>query len=174
MAQSKGLPETRVTRVHDTRFTTLANHRAAFIRFSALLYGKPYECLGLYAIMPVDQTQAILYSSSALAPASVFRKSLPGMWAAWMSWGIKDAVLRERLMSAVLSMQGPVPHSPVVVLLALLVSTGVAVLVSTVVAPDGATSAYPAASLPGVAALKPLTLSRVSVIWFGSALAPVM
>jgi len=79
--------------------------RFAFIRFRTSLNGQPYDGLGLYGIQPVDEIQGILYISYAVAPSRVFNESLPGMWAAWQSWGVSDAVLRERLSSAVNSMR---------------------------------------------------------------------
>jgi len=79
--------------------------RWAFMRFQAMLNGELYDGLGLYGIMPVDDIQGILYMSYAVAPSRVFKESLPGMWASWQSWGINDAVFRERLNSAVSSMR---------------------------------------------------------------------
>jgi hypothetical protein len=79
--------------------------RWAFMRFQTAINGVPVDGLGLYGIMPVDQVQGILYMSYAVAPTQAFRNSLPGMWAAWLSWGVSDAVYRERLNSAVASMR---------------------------------------------------------------------
>ncbi len=104
-SRMKGLPETRVTKIWDTHAIPFGNHTAAFIRFSLIYNGKPYEALGLYSIMPTDVTQALLYMSVVLAPPEVFNQSLPGMWAAWQSWGVKEEVYRERLNSALQSMR---------------------------------------------------------------------
>lgn len=93
-------------RVLDSRpFQMPTAGRWAFMRFQVMLNGQPYDGLGLYGIMPIDEIQGILYMSYAVAPSSVFKNSLPGMWAAWQSWGINDAVFRERINSAVNSMR---------------------------------------------------------------------
>jgi hypothetical protein len=79
--------------------------RFAFIRYRASANGQSFDGLGLYGIQPIDEIQGILYVSYAAAPSRVFRESLPGMWAAWQSWGVSDATLRERLTSAAASMR---------------------------------------------------------------------
>ena len=79
--------------------------RWAFIRYQAMANGQSVDALGLFGIMPVDEIQGILYISYAAAPSRVFKDSLPGMWAAWQSWGVSDAVFRERIKSAVSSMR---------------------------------------------------------------------
>lgn len=79
--------------------------RFAFIRFRAVMNGQQYDGLGLYGIQPIDEIQGILYSSYAVAPSRIFRETLPGMWAAWQSWGVSDATLRERYTSAAASMR---------------------------------------------------------------------
>lgn len=104
-ARMKGMAESRITKVWDTYPIPFGGHKAAFMRFSAVLNGQPYEALGLYSIMPTDVTQAVLYMSYVVAPPEVFKRSLPTMWAMWQSWGVKDEVFRERLTSALKSMR---------------------------------------------------------------------
>jgi hypothetical protein len=104
-ARMKGMGETGVTKVWDTYEIPFNGHRAAFIRYSIVYNGQPFEALGLYSIMPTDVNQAILYSSYVIAPPQVFKQSLPTMWAMWQSWGVKDEVFRERLTSALKSMR---------------------------------------------------------------------
>jgi len=84
-----------------------ANGRFAFIRYSTTnSNGQPVEGLGLFGMMPIDQTQGLLYMSYVNAPsAEIFRQSLPGMWAAWQSWGIKDQVFKERMTATLKSMR---------------------------------------------------------------------
>lgn len=77
----------------------------AFIRSRTTINGQSYDGLGLYGIMPIDDIQGIFYNSYAVAPSAIFNDALPSMWAAWQSWGVSDAVLRERILSAVSSMR---------------------------------------------------------------------
>lgn len=93
-------------RVIDSRPVQMqAAGRWAFIRFQAEINGRSYDGLGLYGIQPIDEIQGLLYSSSVAAPSQHFGEALPGMWAAWQTWGVSDAVLRERLTSAAASMR---------------------------------------------------------------------
>jgi hypothetical protein len=83
-----------------------ANGRWAFIRYSTNnSNGQPVEGLGLFGMMPIDQTQGLLYQSYVNAPPQVFRQSLPAMWAAWQSWGIKDQVFKDRMTATLNSMR---------------------------------------------------------------------
>ncbi len=84
---------------------TAAAGRWAFMRFQTVINNIPCDGLGLYGIMPVDQTQGMLYISYAISRSQDFRSSLPLMWAMWQSWGVSDATLRERLNSALSSMR---------------------------------------------------------------------
>jgi hypothetical protein len=96
----------QAVRILDARPVQMqAAGRWAFIRYQAMANGQSIDALGLFGIMPIDEIQGILYISYVAAPSRVFKDSLPGMWAAWQSWGVSDAVLRERLNSAVNSMR---------------------------------------------------------------------
>lgn len=93
-------------KVLDTRRVQLGNFPAAYVRFYLTdNKGERYDGLGLYSIQPTDANQGLLYMSYLIAPAAVFKQSLPGAWAAWLSWGIKDEVFRERMNAAVKSMR---------------------------------------------------------------------
>jgi hypothetical protein len=92
--------------VLDTKRIQLGNFPAAYMRFYLTdNNGERYDGLGLYSIQPTDPNQGVLYMSYYVAPAAVFKQSLPGAWAAWKSWGVKDEVLRERMDAAVKSMR---------------------------------------------------------------------
>lgn len=95
------------TRILDARPVQVqANGRWAFIRLTEIgKDGQPVDVLGLFGMMPIDQTQGLLYMSYVNAPPQVFRQSLPAMWAAWQSWGIKDQVFKDRMTATLKSMR---------------------------------------------------------------------
>lgn len=78
----------------------MPNGKAVFIRYAATLNGKPSELFGLYAIMPLDNTQGMFYSSTVAAPRVVYAKTLPTMMAMWASWSLSNATIRKRLQDA--------------------------------------------------------------------------
>lgn len=90
----------RVTRVRAVEPIQWPNGRAAFVRSSGTVQGKPVETFGVYAVMPLDHVNAVFYCSQVYAPAGEFQKFYPAMMAMWGSWSVKDATLRARLQSA--------------------------------------------------------------------------
>lgn len=96
----------RVTRIRSVEYVPTPNGRGAFIRYSALIKGKPFEAFGLYAILPIDNVQAMFYFSVVTAPASDFNKQFPTMMAMWKSWSLSDATAKKRLDDAAKALAG--------------------------------------------------------------------
>jgi len=80
--------------------TPMPNGVAAFTRVAASIKGKPFESFGLYAIMPVDNAQAMFYFSEISAPAKDYARLYPTMMAMWNSWSVSDKTLKSRLAGA--------------------------------------------------------------------------
>jgi hypothetical protein len=80
--------------------------RAAYVRYSVVTGGKSMQGFGLFAIMPTDVNQAVLYMSYMAAPDTSYKSQFPGMLAAWGTWSVNPAVFKERLMAAAQSLRG--------------------------------------------------------------------
>jgi hypothetical protein len=74
--------------------------RAAFLRYSARVQGKPLEIFGLYIIAPTDRQSGSYFYSFVAAPPTVFGKRLPEMKAMWKSWSLSPKLLSDRLEGA--------------------------------------------------------------------------
>lgn len=76
------------------------NGRAAYIHITSSINGKSFDTFGLWAIMPVDNTQGIFYTSAVSAPTAEFDKMFPTMMAMWQSWSLSDSTIKKRLNGA--------------------------------------------------------------------------
>ena len=63
------------------------------------------RALALVAVLPVDETQWVYYTSFVAAPAEAFAKRLPEMLAAWGNWKVDQKTLLDRLTKANESMK---------------------------------------------------------------------
>ena len=104
-ARRSGVTDLQI-KVLDVRYIPFNGHKAALMRYHVGMAGKSMEGFGLFSILPVDEGSGILYTSFVAAPTGVFDRSLPAMYQSWMSWGVSDATIRERLLSAAQSMRG--------------------------------------------------------------------
>jgi len=103
-----GAPPVALGRILEGQEIPWQNGRAAFLHYEAQVGGvRPavYHVLGLIAVMPIDQTQWLFYTSSVAAPADVFRSRLDELVQIWQSWKVADHVFRQRMQSALQSMR---------------------------------------------------------------------
>jgi hypothetical protein len=80
--------------------------QAAWINYEVIRQGKARRGLAWVATakLPSDIGAWFFYCSMAAAPAEVFGRDLPALVAMWKSWGVSQAVFRERMDSALRSM----------------------------------------------------------------------
>ena len=79
--------------------------QAAYISYEVTTAKLHYRYFGLFQSRPVDNTMWLFFASYVGAPANVFPREFPTMLAIWQSWGISDALVRERMNAALQSMR---------------------------------------------------------------------
>lgn len=90
----------KVTKIKAVEPAATPNGRGAFVRFAASVGGKTVEVFGYYAILPIDDVQALFYCSAVQAPSARYAKDLPELMAIWRSWSLSDATAKARLDGA--------------------------------------------------------------------------
>jgi len=81
--------------------------QAAWISFETAAKGKTYRGLAWVATAPIrsDIASWFFYMSTVGAQSDLFARELPTLVAMWKSWGVSQAVFRERMDSALRSMR---------------------------------------------------------------------
>jgi len=79
--------------------------QAAWLAYEFVMDGKATRGLVWVATAPLADGTWFYYMSLAGAPAPVYVKQLPTMVAIWKSWGVNQAVYRERMDAALKSMR---------------------------------------------------------------------
>lgn len=84
----------------------MAQRQAAWIAYEVSGQGGTRRGLAMVATarLPSDIGAWFFYCSYAGAPAETFGRELPTMIAMWKSWGVSQAVFRERMDSVIRSM----------------------------------------------------------------------
>lgn len=92
-------------KILETAPTPTPGGQGAFISFEVSVPQATYRYFGSFATRPVDNTMWWFYASYVGAPVNVFAREFPTMWDIWQSWGISDALVRERMNAALQSMR---------------------------------------------------------------------
>jgi hypothetical protein len=79
--------------------------QAAWLAYELVLGGRQHRGLAWVATAPLADGSWFYYCSYAGAPAERYAAELPTLVAMWKSWGVSQAVLRERMDAALKSMQ---------------------------------------------------------------------
>jgi hypothetical protein len=81
------------------------NGQAAWLAYEMVFSGRPYRGLAWVATAPLADGSWFFYCSYASAPADRYTQVLPTLVAMWKSWGVNQAVFRERMDAALRSMR---------------------------------------------------------------------
>ena len=79
--------------------------QAAWLAYELVFEGTPYRGIAWVATAPLADGSWFFYCSYAGAPADRFPRELPTLVAMWKSWGVSQAVFRERMDAALRSMK---------------------------------------------------------------------
>jgi len=92
-------------KIIETAPAQMAGAQAAYISYELSNAQGSYRYFGLFQSRPIDNTMWLFFSSYVGAPVKIFPREFPTMLAMWQSWGISDALIRERMNAALQSMR---------------------------------------------------------------------
>jgi hypothetical protein len=92
-------------KIIETSPQQMAGGQAAYIAYELSTAKLHYRYFGYFQCRPIDNTMWLFFASYVGAPVNVFPREFPIMLAIWQSWGISDALIRERMNAALQSMR---------------------------------------------------------------------